>query len=559
MLLAALAVACGDDDGTAPERMPEPSVARVEPDHGTVGTEVKVVGANFRLGAEVFFDGLESDSVDVANDTLIFALAPAGLTAGAVYDVTVVNRDSTSAALAGAFTAVAPDLDFVNGASKPSGKIGSTIVIEGDAFGDVRGVGKVLFSDGAGGTIEATITNEDDWTNTFILTTVPSGAATGDLVVVTATGTSNALTFTVTSEATFSPSLVDWTRTQDLPVGVSGHAAVFVPIDDAGGNTVFHVHVTGGAADDSVPRTDVNFSVIRADGTLAPWTATTPLPAGRAFHASVVATPFNSRVQGDGWLYVLGGVETKGGDPVATVYRAPLNPDGTLGGWSETTPLPEALHSLEAVVFRSSIYIVGGSRIGDEPVATVYRAPIDTLGELGAWEALPAMPGPRSYHELTLIGNCLQVFDGDSAAVAPDDAALTGTRIGEIARTRIDLRTGDLVAGGWVIDNTTPPKSRSKHTAIIAGGGVLRTAGLYDGIGAFGSSENFFAQIASDCDVGDFSGANNNNSIASKGGGNLFNHAAISYVDANGVARVMILGGDDVDNPGVKRKAVWIF
>jgi hypothetical protein len=68
-----------------------------------------------------------------------------------------------------------------------------------------------------------------------------------------------------------------------------------------------------------------------------------------------------------------------------------------------------------------------------------------------------------------------------------------------------------------------------------------------------------FAQIASDCDVAEFSGANNNRSIAQKGGGNLFNHAAISYIDANGVAHVMILGGDDVDNPGAKRQAVWFF
>jgi hypothetical protein len=28
---------------------------------------------------------------------------------------------------------------------------------------------------------------------------------------------------------------------------------------------------------------------------------------------------------------------------------------------------------------------------------------------------------------------------------------------------------------------------------------------------------------------------------------------------ADGVAHVMMLGGDDVDDPGVKRRAVWIF
>ncbi len=221
--------------------------------------------------------------------------------------------------------------------------------------------------------------------------------------------------------------------------------------------------------------------------------------------------------------------------------------------------MPEPLHSLEAVVFRSTLYIAGGATTGDVPVASVYRAPIDTLGQIGTWEALPSLPSVRSYHELTLLGNCLHVFGGDSAAVMPNAATATSTRYKSIVRARIDLRSGGLTAAGWSLDNTETVKSRNKHTALIAGGGVLLSAGLYEGIGTLGSSENMFAQIASDCDVEDFGGANNNRSVAQKGGGNLFNHAAISYVDANGVAHVMILGGDDVDNPGAKRKAVWIF
>jgi hypothetical protein len=517
------------------------------------------VGSNFGDGAQVFLGTFESDSVDVVADTLVFAFTPAGLVADQVYAVRVVNPGGEDATMNAAFTAVGPDLDFVNGASKPSGNVGSTVVIDGAAFGDLQGPGQVLFSDGAGGTIAAAIASEDDWTNTFILTTVPSGAGTGDLVVTTGTGTSEALTFTVTSEATFSPSVVDWNTTTDLPVGLSGHAAAFVPIDDGAGGVVRHVHVTGGSSNDSVPRTDVSFAVIQSDGTLGAWTSATNLSAAREFHASAVATPFNSRVQGDGWLYVLGGIDAKGGDPMTTVSRAPLNGDGSLGGWSAATSLPEPLHSVDAVVFRSAIYVVGGSTMGNVPVTTAYRAAIDTLGQLGAWEPLPSLPGARSYHTLTAIGNCLHVFGGDSATVEPESDALTGTRFKGIVRARIDLRTGGLTSTGWSADDTETVKSRNKHTALIAGGGVLLTAGIYEGIGFSGSSENMFGQIASDCEVSEFNGANNSNSIRSKNGGNLFNHAAISYVDAGGAAHVMILGGDDVDDPGVKRQAVWFF
>lgn len=564
--LLLIATGCGDDGGesvSGPTPGADPAVSSVEPATGTVGTEVRIAGSNFRSGASVLFDDLASDSVDVVADTLVFALAPTGISAGQLLDVTVRNSDGTEVIQLDAFQVVAPELAFVNGASLPSGQVGSTVVLDGNAFGDIHtkdgsALGRVLFSDGAGGTVEATIVAEDDWTNTFILTTVPSGAADGDLAVESSTGVSDPIPFDVTSEATFSPSVVDWSPATALPVGLSGHEAVFVPIV-TGTDIARFVHVTGGTASDSVPLTDQSFAAIQADGTLGGWTST-GMATPRAFHASVAATPFNSRVRGNGYLYVLGGITAKDGDPVADIMRGEIQSDGGVANWQElTTTLPEALHSHGAVIFRSNIYVAGGARIGNEPRDLVYRAPVDTLGQIGDWVMLDNLPTARSYHELTLIGNCLHVFDGNTAAVGPESVELTSTRVSEIAHAKIDLRSSDLRTGGWTVDNTTPPKARYKASALIAGGVVLRTAGLYDGIGVSGSSENMFAQIDADCDVADFNGANNAASIKSKGGANLFNHAAASYVDAAGVAHVMMLGGDDVDNPGTKRTEVWFF
>jgi hypothetical protein len=59
--------------------------------------------------------------------------------------------------------------------------------------------------------------------------------------------------------------------------------------------------------------------------------------------------------------------------------------------------------------------------------------------------------------------------------------------------------------------------------------------------------------------VGSFGGATGSNTLLSEGGVNLFNHAAIAYVDAAGVAHVMILGGDDVNTLGTKRSAVFFY
>ena len=72
-----------------------------------------------------------------------------------------------------------PVVADVNGATQPSGPNGSTVVIDGQNFGAAQGSGTVLFSNGTGGTVSAVIASASDWTNTFIVTTVPSGAATG--------------------------------------------------------------------------------------------------------------------------------------------------------------------------------------------------------------------------------------------------------------------------------------------------------------------------------------------------------------------------------------------
>lgn len=559
--LLLLAAACGgSDDATGPsdggsEVEPAPSLSGASPSEGTEGTEVRLTGEDFRQGAGVSFGGLASDSVDVVADTLVFALAPDGLTRGTSYDLRVENDDGTADTLASAFTAVEPRLEFVNSATRPSGQEGSTVVLDGAAFGDLQGQGRVIFSNG----VEATIESEDDWTDSFILTTVPSGAEDGGVVVETATGTSDSIPFNVTSSAEFSPSNVDWSETTSLPTGVSGHSADFVRTLNSDGTFDRWVHVVGGASNDSAPRTEVHVADVASDGTLGAWAQTSDLSAGRAFHATVAATPFNSRVDGDGYLYALGGIETKGGDPVATVLRAPIGGDGTLGSWSQVATLPQPLHSLEAEIFRSNIYVSGGATTGDDPVAAVYRAPVDTLGNVGSWQSLASLPNPRAHHEMTVLGNCLHVFDGDSAAFDPNLGELTDTRYIDIARTAIDLRSADLADAGWTIDDTEPSKARNRHTAVIAGGVVLRTAGWYNGIGTSGASENLYAPIQSSCDVGDFNGANNQNSIKSKGGGNLFNHGAVSFVDPDGVAHVMVLGGDDVDSPGEKRSAVWVY
>ena len=553
-----LVLACGGD-GTGPD-LPtvSPTIFSVSPGQGTVGTELTITGTGFQAGAQVSVGTLAATAVEVSGSTQIFASVPVDVVADMTYSVTVRNTDGGEVVRAAAFTAVPPVLQFVNSATKPSGNTGSTIIVEGGAFGDAQGAGQILFSDGAGGTVPTTIAGVDDWTDTFIVTTVPSSAVTGPIMVETGTGQSSSLTFAVTQNAIFSPSSIAWTQTADLPTEMSGHDAFAVPIDDTGGTTVQYVFISGGAGNDEVPMAGIYASPIQADGTLSGWNNVGDLAAGRAFHTTVAATPFNSKTPGSGFLFVIGGVDDTG-QPTTTVTRAMLNPDGTLGSQVGATALPVPLHSLGAALFRSSIYVVGGATTDNVPVSTVYRAQIDTLGMLGPWEVVTnALPAARAYHATQTFGGYLYAVGGETGTVTIDDSNFTSnaSKLAEVVYSRIDLRSGDL--GAWTLNTSEMQKRRSKHSALVAGGNVFVSAGLYAG-GGNGSSENISAQINSDGSVGSFGGATGSNTLESLGGINLFNHAAIGYVDASGVAHVMILGGDDLKSPGSKQSRVMFY
>ncbi|MGH7510880.1 MAG: hypothetical protein ACREMZ_15615 [Gemmatimonadales bacterium] len=449
-----------------------------------------------------------------------------------------------------------PVLSSINGATAPSGPIGSTVSVEGENFGDTQGSSQIFFSDGLGGTIPAVIASAGDWTNTFILTTVPSGAATGDVVVQTSLGTSGPLTFTVTDAATFSPSTISWTATTALPTGRSGHATAFAQLE--GQPTTRVVYSVGGADAINAPLSEVHYATVGADGTLGAWTATAALPAGLAFHGLVVATPANSQITAPGYLYVLGGSTDAAGTPTASIYRGSLAADGSVTSWSQVTSLPAPLHSMGAVIFQGDLYVFGGATTDNAPVANVYRAAIETGGGLGAWQSQAGLPFGRAYFGFGTFGGYLYTFGGDSGAVAPNSGSLTSSAINDVSYAKIDIRTGDLTIAGWTTNSSSLTKATSKHTAVVAGGNVLITAGLYNGAST-GSSEQSYAQLNADGSVGSFNGATGANTIFSLGGGNLFNHAATGYTDGSGAFRVLVAGGDDVNLPGTKHTGVFFY
>jgi len=536
----------------------KPSTGAADPDSGTVGTLVAISGSGFQDGATVDFGDFPATGVTWVSSSLLTAYAPDSIQAGTVYSITVTNPGGSADEDVDAWKAVVPDLRVVNGVSKPSGLPGSTVIFEGRAFGDLLGKGKVYFTDTGGQPVEAPVALEDNWTNEFIVTVVPNNADTGPVWVETPTGASQTIDFRIDSGATFSPSQIFWTQTGSLPDSSQGHGAAFLGNDDQVGidNVIY---VTGGADGALSPRANVWRGTVDAVGSIGSWTAMTPLPEPLAMHGMALATPFNAYIDtaAAGQIYVLGGIDTTGA-PSNRVYRAPVSMGRSVGAWVAEASLPDSLQGMGVTIFRSWLYVVGGATGGNTPVKTTYRAHIQYDGTLGPWEAQTSLSTPRAYAKLTQFAGILYLVGGDGGATAPGSATVTGTQSAEIYYHRLDLRTAELTPGDWTLNPSTLIKAVAKHTALVAGGTMLVSGGVYNGA-SNSSTEHQYATINVDGTVQSFNGATGSQTIKSQGGEPMFNHAAVSYVDGSGNAHVVILGGNSAGNPGSPVADVWYY
>src|SRR5919109_1394020 len=192
-MMAAVLTACGDKRGGTGLTGSAPVLSALTPTQGTVGPVVRIDGTAFSAAnVRVFFNGLESPRVELEGGA-VHAREAEGIEAGGVYSVRVVNAGGRADTIGNAFTAVAPEILRVNGATRALGLIGMTVLIEGAAFGDSPGGSKVYFGAADGSRIPAVIADSlTDWTNSFIVTSVPANTAdTSFIWVETPTGVSD--------------------------------------------------------------------------------------------------------------------------------------------------------------------------------------------------------------------------------------------------------------------------------------------------------------------------------------------------------------------------------
>jgi hypothetical protein len=215
-----------------------------------------------------------------------------------------------------------------------------------------------------------------------------------------------------------------------------------------------HLYVIGGYRNDtSASSDDIDEATVNADGTLTPFNIlpSTRLADPRQLHrAEVIGS----------WLYLIGGAASSS-TTLATIERAPIGDDGTLGAFervSSALVYPREGHG--SAVVGDFLYVFGGLN-GTTYVTQVERAPILGDGSLGPFTEQPALEllSPRM-RAATLVGSDGVYLIGGYHAGVP---------LGDILRARIKPN-GDL--DPFAVSTATLTLPRHKHAAFVAGNRV---------------------------------------------------------------------------------------
>lgn len=246
-----------------------------------------------------------------------------------------------------------------------------------------------------------------------------------------------------------------------------------------------YLYVVGGINDDDEYVKEVEFTRINPDGTLGEWQATSSLLEGR-FYLAVVTM--------NGYLYALGGATGPRGDdnqPIASVEKARINPDGSLGPWQLENYLTTPRRGLKTVKYKNHIYAIGG--YNGIFLKSVERAEIHADGTLDGWQREKEESVIDRYiHSTAILGDKIYLLGGhvrDPQKVSYGDVEMTS--VGD---------DGSLQP--WRIEPTTLQTPRFIATAFAMNNYIYMMGG-HDGQFRLDSVE--FAPVDAGGQVGDWS------------------------------------------------------
>jgi hypothetical protein len=180
-----------------------PTISYTNPVNGPVGTSIKIVGNNFgstQGASTVTFNGTTATPTSWSN-TQIFAPVPSGATTGPI----VVTVGGVASNHVNFVVGTPPTISYTNPVNGP---VGTSITIVGNYFGSTQASNALTFN--------GTTATPTSWSNTQIVTPVPSGSTTGPIVVTVGGVASNHVNFTVGT-----PPTISYTNPVNGPVGTS--------------------------------------------------------------------------------------------------------------------------------------------------------------------------------------------------------------------------------------------------------------------------------------------------------------------------------------------------
>ncbi|MBI5595537.1 MAG: hypothetical protein HY928_05540, partial [Elusimicrobia bacterium] len=216
----------------------------------------------------------------------------------------------------------------------------------------------------------------------------------------------------------------------------------------------------------SVPAT---LSIPSGGGSLGPWSS-----------AGTLYSPLTGQgfVAYNGWLYSMGGFN---GTAVSDQVRfAKINPDGSVGAWTQTATLPEPRIGFAAAAANGTLYVMDG---GNGTVgSSVFYAKINGDGSLAAWQTGNSLP--------------VALQDTDGVAIIAQGAYLFV--IGGYQSDRV--YSAPIEAGGapgtWTLLSTRLPKVLRQAKAVALGNRIYLMGGMTSDALSSNLKDTYIGQVS---------------------------------------------------------------
>jgi hypothetical protein len=239
------------------------------------------------------------------------------------------------------------------------------------------------------------------------------------------------------------------------------------------------IYVLGGSsqpARGSTGSNTVTYAPINSDGTVGSWTVGSVFVSSRV-HSDGAAVVYN------GYMYYFGGSNTSTPFSTEAMY-APINANGSVGTWADTTNLPLGKFGMATWAYAGFVYTSGGYHSANDTACNatasnycsdVQMAVINTNGTLGAWAAQSSMPVPSYGASAVVRGQYVWESGGDGSSnttwvssMASGTGALSWSTLTAPPLLRTSYITGFNNGFYYVMGNN------SGRTASVATGNYVR-------------------------------------------------------------------------------------